>query len=165
VNELYRINSALLTFSFFFIFGGALLYGRKLKALLSQPQTRVARGSTTTTASAKEADNIKNVVLPKIIATSWSLFICFSIRAVVSSYTPITGEHSTPWQTIDTIIYPLCFYHVPELIPAFIIGVSFLSSVHEKSLKVRVRKLIAGCGGGGGTKFYGASPLVRLGGA
>jgi hypothetical protein len=134
VDEMYRINSFLLTLSFFVIFLSAIVYGKKLRNTISNPQARVKAGSTS---SEKEAENIKNVVLPKIIATSWSLFICFSIRTVVYSYTPITGNHSTPWQAIDTIIYPLCFYQIPELIPAGIIGWSFLSSVHKDSLKVK----------------------------
>jgi len=68
----------------------SITIGKKLRNTIAAPQSRVKSASTT---SEKEAENIKNVVLPKIIATSWSLFLCFTIRALVSSWTPITGEH------------------------------------------------------------------------
>ena len=60
---------------------------------------------------------------------------CHARHSLTLPFPPFS--YSTPWQTVDTIIYPLCFYHIPELIPAFIITWSFLSSVHTKSLKLR----------------------------
>ena len=73
-------------------------------------------------------------------AVSWSLFWCFLIRAVCYSYTPISGRRATKYPVLDTIMYPLCFYHIAEIIPAAIVGWSMLSDRDDRGIKKRFER-------------------------
>ena len=69
VDDLYRINSTILVFSFVLIFGASLFYGHRLKTAIVQ---------------SNNADTIR-IALPKVVMDSWGLFIPYLLRALVSS--------------------------------------------------------------------------------
>ena len=131
VDEAYRVNSALLVVAFVCVFLFILVYGRRLEKMVRA------------TSLSPEA---KQTALPKIIAISWSLLFCFSLRAAAFLHTPVTGRYTIGILWMDLSSYPWCFYHIPELVPAVIIGTTMLSDRHEKGLKVWIKKKC--CGGG-----------------
>eukprot|EP00518_Triparma_eleuthera_P017696 CAMPEP_0197554324 /NCGR_PEP_ID=MMETSP1320-20131121/11131_1 /TAXON_ID=91990 /ORGANISM="Bolidomonas sp., Strain RCC2347" /LENGTH=301 /DNA_ID=CAMNT_0043115191 /DNA_START=83 /DNA_END=985 /DNA_ORIENTATION=- len=124
VDVVYRINSMLLGLVFVVISTATIIYGNRLAtAVQNSTNAEVVR-----------------IALPKIKSVSWSLFWCFLIRAICYSYTPISGERATNYPVLDTIMYPLCFYHIAEIIPAAVIGWSMLSDRDERGIKKRYER-------------------------
>ncbi|GMH67316.1 hypothetical protein TrST_g7404 [Triparma strigata] len=129
VDDVYRINQMLLGLVFVAVSGLTIIYGRRLKKVIS----------TSTNAE------VIAIALPKIRRVSWSLFWCFLIRAICYSYTPLSGRRTTRYEALDTFMYPMCFYHVAELIPAGVIAWSMLSDRDDRGLKQVVRNLNINC--------------------
>ncbi|GMI48934.1 hypothetical protein TrCOL_g8799 [Triparma columacea] len=121
----YRVNSTLLTFCFVVISIATIVYGNRLKKIIKGTQN----------------EEIISVALPKIAAVSWSLFVCFFLRAICYTYTPVTGQYETPSDGLDSVMYPILFYQLPEIVPAIVVGWSMLSDKNDNGLKQRWLRL------------------------
>eukprot|EP00520_Triparma_pacifica_P010576 CAMPEP_0118646910 /NCGR_PEP_ID=MMETSP0785-20121206/8320_1 /TAXON_ID=91992 /ORGANISM="Bolidomonas pacifica, Strain CCMP 1866" /LENGTH=229 /DNA_ID=CAMNT_0006538959 /DNA_START=379 /DNA_END=1065 /DNA_ORIENTATION=- len=122
---IYRVNSTLLSFCFVVISIATIVYGNRLK--------KIIKGTNN--------EDIISVALPKIAAVSWSLFVCFFLRAICYTYTPVTGQYETPSDGLDSVMYPILFYQLPEIVPAIVVGWSMLSDRNEMGLKQRWLRL------------------------
>ncbi|GMH92043.1 hypothetical protein TL16_g12232 [Triparma laevis f. inornata] len=129
VDDVYRINQMLLGLVFVAISGLTIIYGRRLKKIIS---------------TSTNAEVIK-IALPKIRSVSWSLFWCFLLRAICYSYTPLSGRRTTRYEVLDTFMYPMCFYHIAEIIPAAVIAWSMLSDRDDRGIKQIIKNMKSPC--------------------
>lgn len=68
-------------------------------------------------------------VVKKLIHVSAILCSCFFIRAVLFSYSPITGKDRFAQEWLNLVLYPFFFYQVPEFVPAVVIVLSIAPRV------------------------------------
>ena len=65
----------------------------------------------------------------------------FFLRAICYTYTPVTGQYETPSDGLDSVMYPILFYQLPEIVPAIVVGWSMLSDKNDNGLKQRWLRL------------------------
>ncbi|GMI53299.1 hypothetical protein ScalyP_jg4218 [Parmales sp. scaly parma] len=118
---MYRINIAILAIVFLLIFSGVTLRGLSLIKLIN------TLGSTTAVNEKSER------ALKQITRISAAFLVCFLIRSVMFSFTPITGRVKFDNDLINHILYPWMYYHVPEGVPAMVLFWSFLDKNKVKT--------------------------------
>ena len=126
VNTLYRINIFLLALVFVIIFVGVFARGRKLMGLIKNLNRGGAQAS-------EEAEDKSKRALKQITRISLIFLICFLIRSVMFSFTPITGKYKFDSDTLNDLLYPWFYYHLPEGLPAFTLFWSFTDKVKAKA--------------------------------
>ena len=144
VDVVYRINSMLLGLVFVVISTATIIYGNRLATAVQQSTNAEVVRIALPKIKSGEGPHVGccaiSIFANTLVEVSWSLFWCFLIRAICYSYTPISGERATKYPVLDTIMYPLCFYHIAEIIPAAVIGWSMLSDRDERGIKKRYER-------------------------
>jgi len=118
-NDLYRINQAIISATFCFLFLAAFIYGCRLYRAVAS-----GHASQPETASGKRMDERFKKVTNKLRRIGLILTCLFLLRTFVFSWYPLTGGYS--FGPVDFLLYPWSFYHVCDLITSIIVAYDLL---------------------------------------